>query len=434
MIKSYCYIFIYNIIQLLALLLLWPVLVILALSPKYRSRVADRLGINLPKLHKNRGIPRIWIHALSLGEAASSRPLLAAIKQHIPQSEIIFSCTTKGGKQYAEGLTGMIDHLVPFPFDIYWIVKKFINHLAPDLFILIETDFWPNILWQMQVRNIPTLLANGRISDASFKNYRLASFLFGPLFNTFTFLSMQVKSDAMRMISLGVSAEKVIYCGNLKYDMEPFANGRLLQAAKRADFNLPAHGLILVAGSTHKGEEEIIIRAFCDLSPKYPLALVIAPRDIHRGEEIEVLIKKNGLNSTRRSLRSSRHETILVLDTLGELAQVYTLADLAFVGGSLVAEGGHNPIEPAILGKTVIFGPHMEDFIEISQSLLQQDAAGLVTEDTFTSVCDNLLADQDQRGMMGDRAAELVNENQGAANRYIKIIKKIIHHAQQEAN
>ncbi|NOX24700.1 MAG: 3-deoxy-D-manno-octulosonic acid transferase [Deltaproteobacteria bacterium] len=416
----------YNIIQLLALLLLWPVLVLWALSPRHRGRIAARLGAGLPKLGKSKGGPRIWIHALSMGEAASALPLITAIRRDIPQAEIIFSTTTRGGSQYARHLADKVDYQVAFPFDFYWLVKRFIKRLNPDLFILIETDFWPNILGQMWAMGIPAILANGRITANSFKNYRRASFIFRPLFNSFSFLSMQMEADAGRMIDLGVPPAKVGCCGNLKYDLQPF-NGPKNRAARREDFNLPETGLILVAGSTHRGEEEIIINSYITLAAKYKLALVIAPRDTGRGAEIAAMLQRRGLNCARRSQRNTGPTSILVLDTLGELIRVYSLADLAFVGGSLVPQGGHNPVEPASLGRAVIFGPHMEDFAEISRDLCQNQAALGVSADNFTTVCANLLADKNQRREMGERAARFILTNQGAAGRYIEIIKKIIH-------
>ncbi len=417
--------FIYNILQLLALLLLWPVLVLWALNPRHRSRIAARLGAGLPNLGKSKEGPRIWIHALSVGEAASSLPLINAIRRDIPQAEIIFSTTTRGGSQYARRLADKVNYLIAFPFDFYWLVKRFIKRLAPDIFILIETDFWPNILGQMQIMGISAILANGRISMDSFNNYRRASFIFRPLFNSFSFLAMQMEADAGRMIDLGVPPAKVGYCGNLKYDLEPFA-GLKGRVVRREDFKLPETGLILVAGSTHRGEEEIIINSYKTLAAKYKLALVIAPRDTGRGGEIAAMLQRHGLQCSRRSQGNSGQTSILVLDTLGELIRAYSLADLVFVGGSLVPQGGHNPVEPAILGRAVIFGPHMEDFAEISSELCQNQAAFGVNADDLTIVCANLLADKNQRREMGARAARLILTNQGAAGRYIKIIKKII--------
>ncbi len=428
------YLFIYNIIQLLLLFILWPLLALWALKAKYRDRVLARLGINLPKPGAKTG-SRIWVHALSVGEVASAIPLITAIKRDIPTAEIIFSTTTRSGRKYARNLDNIIDHFVPLPFDIFWIVNKFIRRLQPDLFILIETDFWPNILWQMQSKKIPTLLANGRITTNSFKNYRRASFLFGPLFNSFSFLSMQIKIDAMRMIDLGVSAEKVVYCGNLKYDLEPFKAGNITKAAKRHEFNLPPKGKILIAGSTHPGEEEIIINSYLALLHNFSdLNLIIAPRDINRGSEIADMLKQNKIKYNRRSQSSANNAAVLILDTLGELSTIYTLADLVFIGGSLVAQGGHNPIEPAIFAKAIVFGSHMEDFAEISRTLLDNRAAVEVSAANFTSICHTLLADNAKRHKLGVKATDLVNENQGASRRYIKIIQRIINHAQQKAN
>lgn len=426
-------IILYNIIQLLALLLLLPLLAAWALAPKYRSRIAGRLGIALPELSpKQEGRPRIWIHALSVGEVASSLPLVRAIRTALPHSEIIFSTTTRSGADYARRMADQIDLFVPFPLDFYWTVKKFISHLSPDLFILIETDFWPNILWQLSRRKVPCLLANGRITEHSFKAYGWAAFLFGPLFNSFTCLSMQIEEDARRMMGLGVAADKVVSCGNLKYDLPQSVGRQGTKSLTRAEFNLPTEGPLLVAGSTHAGEEEIIIKAFKQLLGNYPdLSLIIAPRDVNRSNEIAGLISKSGLTCTQRSRRTTGEEAILLLDTLGELSQVYALANIAFVGGSLVPEGGHNPLEPAVFGKPILFGLHMQDFAEISLALLQAGAAKEITAWNIKDILNALLADKRLCLEMGEKAAGLIKKNQGAAERYLEIIKKLLPHVQE---
>jgi 3-deoxy-D-manno-octulosonic-acid transferase len=229
------------------------------------------------------------------------------------------------------------------------------------------------------------------------------------------------------MIELGVPAAKVIHCGNLKYDLEP-CNKPQDNAADREDFNLPGTGLIMVAGSTHKGEEEVIINSYQALATEYNLTLIIAPRDIRRGAEIAAMLRRRGLKyAMRRSRKDSVQTPILILDTLGELPRVYALADLVFIGGSLVPQGGHNPLEAAIPGRAIIFGPHMEDFAEISRDLCQNGAALEVKIDNFTASCADLLADKNRRREMGRRAAGLIAANRGAAGRYLEIIEKLIH-------
>ncbi len=419
------FILLYNIITTLLLIPLSPVLLIWALNPKYRGRIWQRLGYTLPRLNKGRE-PRIWIHALSVGEIASSLPLLTAIRRQMPNACLILSTTTRGGTAYAAArASSIVDHIISFPFDLLWPVKKYINRLTPDIFILIETDFWPNFTWQLKYRNIPMILANGRLTARSLQGYKRAAFFFRPLFNSFTTLGVQMASDAANMRRLGVESKKIITAGNLKYDLpSPSA----AQARKQPIFNRPAAGgPLLVAGSTHAGEEEIILRAYERLRKDIPdLELIIAPRDIERREAIERLIKGMNLTNGRRSKGSSKG--LIILDTLGELSTVYAMADIAIVGGSLVAQGGHNPLEPALHGTPILFGPHMEDFAEISHDLLNCGGARQIEAAELLPALRDLLNNPEKRRKMGVRAANLIRHNQGAARRYVKIIKESLVH------
>ncbi|MFW8601513.1 3-deoxy-D-manno-octulosonic acid transferase [Desulfobacterota bacterium M19] len=414
------FILLYNIITTLLLIPLSPVLLAWTLTPKYRGRIRQRLGYTLPRLNKKRE-PHIWVHALSVGEAASSLPLLMAVRGQMPNARLIFSTTTKSGASYAAArIAPIVDHLIVFPFDLLWPVKKYINRLAPDIFILIETDFWPNFIWQLKSRGIPLILANGRLTAHSLQGYKRAAFFFRPLFNSFTALGVQMASDAANMRRLGVESKKIITAGNLKYDLPPPQNAR---ARHQPVFNRPAAGgPLLVAGSTHEGEEEIILTAYNKLRQDFPdLELIIAPRDIERREAVERLIQNMNLTSSRRSKGGGTD--LMILDTLGELSTVYALADIALVGGSLVARGGHNPLEPALHGTPILFGPHMEDFAEISRNLLDCGGARQVNAVELFSVLRDLLNNPEAKRKMGERAAGLIRRNQGAAHRYIKIIK-----------
>ncbi len=421
------FILLYNIITTLLLIPLSPVLLIWALNPKYRGRIGQRLGFTLPRLNKSRK-PRIWIHALSVGEAASSLPLLTAIRRQMPEACLIFSTTTKGGTAYAAArIIPLVDHLISFPFDLFWPVKKYINRLSPDIFILIETDFWPNFISQLKSHNIPMILANGRLTAHSLKGYQRDAFFFRPLFNSFTTLGVQMDSDAANMRRLGVESKKIITAGNLKYDLP---SPPAAQTRKQPIFNRPAaSGPLLVAGSTHEGEEEIILQAYKELRQDLPdLELIIAPRDIERRDSIERLIKGMNLTGNRRSRGGSTG--LIILDTLGELSTVYSLADIALVGGSLVDQGGHNPLEPAQHGTPILFGPHMEDFAEISHDLLDCGGARQVEAAELLPSLRDLLNNPEKRHKMGKRAATLIRRNQGTAHRYVEIIKDLLAHDQ----
>lgn len=421
----------YNIIQILALLLLWPLIAALVFSvPKYRGRFGKRLGFGLKNLHITEGRKRIWVHALSVGESSSAKPLIAAIKKTYPDVFLIFSTTTKGGEQFAESMADLVDLLAPFPVDISFVVKKFVRCLRPDLFILIETDFWPNVLHQLQKNKVPCILANGRITETSFHRYKKCRPLFRQLFDSFDYLFMQTEKDAANMVGIGIASPKVAVIGNLKYDMANIFGAAVSQEKEfRDELHISAEKRLFVAGSTHSGEEEKVLRVFKKLQQNFlDLFLVIAPRDVSRGKEIVRLAQKEGFNSWRRSAQACNNAKVLVLDTLGELSKLYTLADIVFVGGSLVAAGGHNPLEAAFAGKPVVFGPWMTDFSEIVRDLEEVHAAEtIMDEEGLYLVLSRILTNDPLRAQMGAQGAALVKKHRGAAERYVKRIGQVIY-------
>jgi len=415
---------IYNILQLLALSILGPVLMLFGLaSAKYRRRIPRRLGVGLAGMVS--GLPpgpRVWIHALSVGEMASVRPLLELLRQEMPEAVIIVSATTGSGEDYARRLGRLVDCVIPFPFDGYWVVARFVKLVRPDLFVLVETDFWPNLLWCLNQQGVRCLLVNGRVTQRSMAWYRKFHFLFTPLFTSFWRISMQMADDATRLMQLGVEPGKIVVCGNLKYDMA----GRRSVAAEPFDLGGfdSEQGLLLVAGSTHPGEEQMMLDVFASLLPKYrTLSLIIAPRDVRRASELAGRCARLGLSCSLRTMPCEASCQVLILDTLGELALVYGLADIAFVGGSLIDHGGHNPLEPAFYSVPVLFGPYMSDFAEISQALLDAGGAQMVTPDTLPAVVDELLARDSLRQQMGRFAGALVLKHRGAARCFLGLIR-----------
>lgn len=474
-------ILLYNILQILVLLILGPLLVVLVLaSPKYRPRIPKRLGYGLGAVVAKLPLgPRVWIHALSVGEMASVRPLLEVIRQEMPEVVIILSATTRSGEDYACRFAESCDCLIPFPLDGYWVVKRFVSLLRPDLFVLVETDFWPNLLSRLNREKVPCLLVNGRVTQRSMSLYHRFRFLFSPVFSAFWRISMQMADDAGRLVQLGVDPSKIVVCGNLKYDMAETVFGNV-EGIDLGDFGR-ASGPLLVAGSTHKGEEEIVLDAFTALLSAHPsLSLIIAPRDVKRAQEIADLCVRRGVSfSLRTGVRGGQnvgdhrdkfqrnalpdHSTrskgvpdarkrpanytpvceqatdkadgapydrvcgnVLILDTLGELALVYRLADIAFVGGSLVDQGGHNPLEPAFYSVPVLFGPYMSDFAEISQELIDIGGGRRVTVETFVAVVDKLLVHDDERQRVGHSAHDLVSRHKGAAKRFLVLIREAL--------
>ncbi len=423
----YFMLFLYNILQILFLLICWPIILAIVLyKDKYRKRIPQRLGFNLSSTNSNRdaGKKTIWVHALSLGEVTSAFPLILALRSQLQNVHIVFSSTTSTGSQIAQTrLSKYVDQIIPFPIDLLPVASHYIKKIQPDMFVLVETDFWPNLLHALHRKGIPTLLVNGRISQSSMESYQRFSFFFTPLFQSFTYLCMQAERDKKNMIDLGVDGEKILSLGNLKFDtpLPPTSDSH------GDTIHFPDDHIILIAGSTHEGEEEIILKTFSKLKNDFQIFLVIAPRDIARVNEIEQLATSMHLTCDLRSRPTKRFQDVLLLNTLGELFSFYRNGDIAFVGGSLIPFGGHNPIEPAILGVPVIFGSHMTEFTDISKGLVDAGGAFSVKDenglyDTFRK----LIEEEAMRVNTGKSAFEYVNKHQGVINRHITLIKKLM--------
>jgi 3-deoxy-D-manno-octulosonic-acid transferase len=423
--------FFYNLFMTVGVIVFAPLLFVkVILTPKYRGRTAKRLGFALgagpdgsaPGRH-----PRIWVHALSVGEVASSRNLVQELRRSYPQGILVFSAATRAGESFARStLAEQVDCFAPFPFDLLVSVKRLISWVKPDLFVLVETDFWPNFLRELNRRNIPALLVNGRASDYSFARYSRFRWFFRPLFNSFQTLAMQTKQDANSMQQLGVDPARLVVLGNLKYDAA-LPGSSVKAGLDREALRIPAQALVWVAGSTHKGEEEIIFNAFQRAARSCTnLFLIVAPRNVERGAELAAMAAKRGLSTCRRSLGGAGG-AVLILDTLGELSSVYALCDVAFVGGSLVPQRGHNPLEPAVYGKPVLFGPFMEDFAEISRDLLAVGGARQVhDEEELHAGLSFLLNDPAARERAGQQAQGLVASRRGVTEAHVGLIRDML--------
>jgi 3-deoxy-D-manno-octulosonic-acid transferase len=345
--------------------------------------------------------------------------LLQAIRAHICPARIVCTAATRSGRELAEKLIKPHADLVLYsPLDIPCAVRRYLDAIQPNLFILVETDFWPNWLQQLQQRQVPVMLVNGRISAKSFAAYRRFAFFFQPMFRCFSLLSMQTAHDRRLMIELGSPAERVVCLGNLKYD---------LPASRTATFAHSAFSgkSIWVCGSTHPGEEELVFAAFNEISSDN-LCLVIAPRKIERGSELVKLARQFGLAADLRSSGTATSSSVLILDTIGELASCYSLARLAFIGGSLVDEGGHNPIEAAVQGVPVLFGPHMEDFAEIASDLLRCGGAQTVSADNLAETAARILADAALHTAMSQAAQTLVEQQRGSVAQHLQAIRTLL--------
>lgn len=418
----------YNLCQLLFLLCTWPVLITLALlKAKYRRNCLPRLGVGLRKhLVASSGGKTIWVHALSVGEVSSAKPLVTGLRRAFPDIRIVFSASTASGLQIAHTLLdGHVDAIIPSPFDLQPVVSSFIRIIEPDLFILVETDFWPNLLATLQRKKIPTILVNGRISERSFSSYQRFALFFRPLFQSFSHLCMQTAADKKKMQDIGVDLEKLHCPGNLKFDTFLYADENHAGIFSRF---IPGHCTVFLAGSTHEGEENIIFSVCSELKKQHKnFFLILAPRDPARGKKIGQLAASYHLSCIYRSENVARPADLLILDSMGELSSLYSLADIAFVGGSMVDCGGHNPIEPACLGIPVLFGRYMEDFSEISRDLVAAGGALVISDkDIFHKTLSNLLASAEQRKQIGSLARQCIEQQRGVVDRHLEIIRQYL--------
>lgn len=431
-------ILIYNIITIVAVPFLLPLFLYRMLfDANYRNGVGSRVGILPPEIKKDMdGGNRYWFHAVSVGEVMAAAPLIKIFKERHPNSTIIFSTVTSTGNQTARDQLPEIDHLIYFPFDLIWIMRKTVRIMRPRLFIFFETEIWPNLLTYLKIKGIPSVMVNGRISDRSFKRYKLARLVLKGALDCVTLFSMQTDEDRAKIVSLGADPYRVFNTGNIKYDralelIRRKGKGRLT----RKDLNISDESIVIVAGSTHQGEEETLIHVFKQILADFPdTVMIIAPRHLDRVAKIESLIVSSGLPYLRRSdnilsaLRANSG-SVIILDTIGELSDLYKITTVAFVGGSLVPVGGHNILEPAAHGKPVIFGPHMDNFREISRLMVERGGAIKANgRDDLYMKLHNLLSNRDSLERMGREAKRFVMENSGAAEKNMRLIERFVNY------
>ncbi len=431
-------ILVYNFFLTSLCCLLFPLIVLVILSrSKYRGRSLQRFGFGKPPWLKPRAALSgtshiIWIHALSVGEVTSALPLVQAIQTTMPTIDIIFTTATRSGKKLAENIISPHVQCIYYsPFDLFFSVNRYIRAINPHLFILVETDFWPNWLWLLHKKGVPSMLVNGRISARSMGVYQRFSFFFKPVFSCFSLLSMQTENDADNIRSLGVKSDRVVSLGNLKFDMASTATS--LPGPSRTELGITDDAIVWVCGSTHPREENILFATFAELRNRHDIFLLLAPRDINRADTLLKLARQHGFSALcRTDIKSppAGNNKIVILDTIGELSTCYQFADLAFVGGSLVRQGGHNPIEPAAHGVPVLFGPHMEDFSEISQDLITAGGAKCITSDNIKETTEQILSDTTLHRVMSTEAIATVNQHRGSVTRHMKQIQQLL--AQKE--
>ena len=413
----------YLAIPFLCLRLIWRGL----RAPAYFKRWPERFGFITARTSRQ---PLIWLHAVSVGEVEASRPLIKGLRETYPQHQLLITTMTPTGSERVKRLFGDKVAHVYLPYDLPFAIRRFLKAMQPQFGIIMETELWPNLLLTCAKQKIPLVIANARLSARSAKGYQRFAKFSRQMLQSLPLIATQTQADRQRFQSLGAIAERVHAVGNLKYEITLPASLTEQAEAMRAMWgNRP----VWIAASTHEGEEEIILNAAKQVRGQFAdLLLILVPRHPERFDRVAGLCRRNGLKTLRRSDNKPCPSSVqvLVIDTMGELPLFYATADIALIGGSLVAHGGHNLLEPAALGRAVVTGPHYFNFTEITERFLHFGAAVKVTgsADLATTIID-LLNDPKRRAEMGEAGQDLIRQSQGASQRLLNLIKRHIQHA-----
>jgi 3-deoxy-D-manno-octulosonic-acid transferase len=404
----------------------------IAATQKYREGLSQRLGLIRPEpIRLSRERPVIWVHAVSVGEVLAVSRLVKTLDAALPGCLIVVSTTTRTGQELARERFGA-ERVFYCPLDLPWAVLASLKALQPRLFVLAETEFWPNLLSGCFRRGIPVAVVNARVSDRSWPRYRRLRWLWRPFLSRLSRVLAQSQTDADRLKAIGCQPQRVTVAGNLKFDVriaEEADATRLLKAR--------AGGLrLVVAGSTLDGEEAALVEDWPRLLEADPqLAMVLAPRHPERFGAVAALLDKSGVAWVRRSDWRAQSEgtitplkprAIVLLDTIGELASVYSLASVAFVGGSLIPAGGHNPLEPAQFGVPIVMGPHYANFRAITEDFLAHQAVRIAASKELAAVLIELLQDRNAALAMGSRARQVFSSQAGATGRCVEALKELL--------
>lgn len=370
--------------------------------------------------YKKKEIKNLYVfHCVSVGETLATLPILKKFVNEISDN-VVFTITTNTAYNIAkEKIAPLVKEINFFPLDFPFSVFRFFYVYRPQGIIISETEIWPNIIFFSKIFKIPIIFINGRISDRSFKKYLKFRYFFKKILG-YPFFIMQNEEYRERIIEIGAEREKTFVSGNIKYDVVERG------AISKEEIGLKNDDLVVIAGSTHDGEEKIVLDVFKKLRIKgFNVKLIIAPRHPERFREVENLVNSYGFNLGKRSLRSKNWD-VFILDTIGELSSFYSLSNIAFVGGSIANVGGHNILEPAYFSVPVIFGPNMSNFSDIRDEFLKKNAGFEVREENFYEILEKLIVDENLRREIGRRAFFVVKENQGSVQKTLDLIKRII--------
>lgn len=399
-------------------------------APAYRQRVAERFSFALPPLQPG----GIWVHAVSVGESIAAAPLIRALLERHPGLPITITCMTPTGSERIRALfarelqSGRVQHCY-LPYDLPWAAARFLDRVRPRLALIMETELWPNHIHQCARRGIPSVLANARLSEKSARGYARFAGLTRPMLAEMSWIAAQTEAEAERFRQLGARAECVSVTGSIKFDLSIDPELKPRAQTLRARWGAERRP-VWIAASTHAGEDEIILAAHRQLLASHPDALLIlVPRHPERFDAVDVLCRREGFATLRRTSGQpvGEGDQLLLGDTMGELLFLYALADIAFVGGSLVPNGGHNLLEPAALGLPVLSGPQLFNFLEIAAQLREAGALQEVQNaPSLSAALGRLLEDDERRQVMADAGLRVLAANQGALQRLLSGLERLL--------
>lgn len=427
--------FVYSLLLTLGFLVLVPRFLFDALRHgKYVAGFGERMGKLAP--FKETGRPVVWLHCVSVGESQAARPLIAGMRQRFPDHTIVVSTTTLTGQKLArEIFKNDAARVFYFPFDWRWTVRRSLNAIRPSSVLIMETEIWPRFFRECQTQGIPLAIVNGRLSSQSFRRYKWIKFFLKRVLPALTRALMQTETDAARLIELGLDQSRVAVSGNMKFDAGDPSSSSSLVAEFRDRYNITEATQLLIAASTHLPEESVVLEGLAK-AQRPNLRLLIAPRHPERFDDVASLLNRSGLHWSRRSSPPKANDKscdAILLDTIGELSAIYSLATIVFVGGSISTTGGHNIVEPAAVGAAIITGPHMHNFAAITRAFVKAEAiiqlsAGNHGEsaNALAAAVNDLLNNDVRRHELQAKAKQLVELNRGATQRTLHYLEPIL--------
>ena len=416
---------IYNLFLVFATIVLLPVIIVaLIVVPKFRAGIFQKLGFYNIQLEKK---DTIHFHAVSVGEVNAIEVPVKRTRESFPDSNIVLTTTTKTGQDIAHKKLGdIVDVITYFPFDYFFSVQSFLNAVKPNKIIIAETEIWPDFVYLAKRKDTPVYIVNGRLSPHSYKGYKKFSFFFKPVLAQYAGIYMQTQGDVERILDVGANPKITKFMGNLKFDIKPTMNDDdVKKLANTLELN---NNRLIVAASTHKGEDEVVLTAYETVKASFPdVKLLLAPRHPERYEQVTELLKQSDFSFGKRSNNDTfASNEIIMLDTMGELMKMFSISHFAFIGGSFSNTGGHNPLEANIWGKPVLSGPCVFNFKDIYSFLTSSAAAKLsLSCDELADDMKKLLADEVYYSKASQDTQIIFNENSGAVDFVINVLKEL---------